>query len=246
MTRRHLLQWAGVSAATLVLPVGCSAGGKGEDGKKGEDKRGDTYPFTLPKLPYAEDALEPHIDAETMKTHHDKHHLAYVNALNAALKDHDDLHKKTLVELIRGLNDVPEKVRMAVRNQGGGHLNHSLFWMMMAKDGGGDPKGELAKAIDTDLGGVDKLKDAALKAALARFGSGWVWLVFNKGKLAVRSSANQDNPLTEGDTPLLGIDVWEHAYYLKYKNLRADYVKAWWNVVNWNDIAERYNAAKKS
>jgi len=245
MTRRHLLQWAGVSAATLVLPVGHSLAGRKED-KKDEEKSGHTYPFELPKLPYAFDALEPHIDARTMEIHHDRHHKAYVDNLNNALKKHTDLQKKTLLELIRGLKELPKEVQTAVRNNGGGHLNHSWFWLMMAKDGGGDPKGDLAKAIESDLGGLDQFKDAFSKAAIGRFGSGWAWLVFNKDKLSVRSSPNQDNPLTAGAVPILGIDVWEHAYYLKYQNKRADYVKAWWNVVNWENVAERYNAAKKS
>ncbi len=257
MTRRHLLQWAGFSAATLVLPVGCSAGGKddkkdgGDKGGKGGDDKGgekgsDTYEFKLPDLPYAFDALEPHIDAKTMEIHHDRHHKAYVTNLNNALKPHTDLHKKTLVELVRGVKDLPTDVQMAVRNNGGGHLNHSMFWMMMAKNGGGDPKGDLAKAIESAFESLDKFKDLFSKAAIGRFGSGWAWLVVKGGKLEVQSTPNQDNPLSDGGTPILGIDVWEHAYYLKYQNKRPDYVKAWWNVVNWNDVAERYNAAKKS
>jgi len=257
MTRRHLLQWAGFSAATLVLPVGCSASGKDDkkddrksggdkDGKGGEGKGGDTYPFKLPDLPYATDALERAIDAKTMEIHHDKHHKAYVDNLNKALKDHENLHKKTLHELIRGLKELPEAVRTAVRNNGGGHLNHSMFWLMMAKNGGGDPKGELAKAIDSDLGGTEKFKKDFSTKAVTRFGSGWAWLLFDKGKLRVDSTANQDNPLTDGAVPLLGIDVWEHAYYLRYQNRRPDYVKEWWNVVNWDYVADRYNEAKKS
>ncbi len=242
MTRRHLLQWAGVSAATLILPETCF--GRGKDEPKSEVSQ--TYPFSLPKLPYAFDALEPHIDARTMEIHHDRHHKAYVDNLNNALKSHEDLYKKTLIELIRGLKDLPKEVQTAVRNNGGGHLNHSWFWLMMAKDGGGDPKGDLAKSIESDLGGVEKFKDTFSKAAVGRFGSGWALLVVNKDKLSVRSSPNQDNPLTAGAVPILGVDVWEHAYYLKYQNKRADYVKAWWNVVNWNDVAERFNAAKKS
>ena len=241
MTRRQLFRWAGAGAATLVL----SAHGLADEEKKEDKKDGHTYPFTLPKLPYAFDALEPHIDARTMEIHHDRHHKAYVDGLNAALKGHEDLQKKTLHELIAGLAHLPKTVQTAVRNMGGGHLNHSLFWVMMAKGGGGEPKGELAKGIDSAFGSFDKFKDAFSKAGATRFGSGWAWLASVKGKLLVTSTANQDNPLTHGGVPLLGLDVWEHAYYLKYQNMRPAYIKAWWNVVNWDDVAHRFSQASK-
>jgi Fe-Mn family superoxide dismutase len=196
--------------------------------------------FTLPPLPYPVDALEPHIDARTMEIHHGKHHQTYITNLNNALKGQTGLLGKPIEELIANLNDIPEAVRTAVRNNGGGHLNHTLFWTSMKPGGGGEPKGALAKRINDQLGGLASLKDAMGKAALARFGSGWAWLVLDKaGKLAVVSTANQDCPLTEGSKPLLGLDVWEHAYYLKYQNRRADYINAWWNVVNWDEVARR-------
>src|SRR5205823_4690 len=210
----------------------------------------ETYPFTLPKLPYAFDALEPHIDARTMEIHHDKHHQAYITNLNNALKGHKDLHGKTLHELLHNLSQVPEDIRMAVRNNGGGHLNHSMFWEMMTKKQG-SPKGTLAKAITSDLGGFKKFQEDFEKAAATRFGSGWAWLIVKDGTLKVVSTANQDSPAMGGvvgvpqGTPILGIDVWEHAYYLKYQNQRPAYVKAWWHVVNWEDVAERHNAAMK-
>lgn len=207
-------------------------------------------PYTLPALPYAFDALEPHIDAQTMEIHHGKHHQAYVNNLNAALKDTP--HGETPVEqLIAGVEQLPDALRAPVRNNGGGHANHSLFWQVMApvgQGGGGAPAGALAKAIDTDLGGLDAFKDAFTKAALTRFGSGWAWLsVGAGGKLAVESSGNQDSPLMKGigsgNTPILGLDVWEHAYYLKYQNRRPEYIAAFYNVVNWAEVARRYAAA---
>jgi Fe-Mn family superoxide dismutase len=207
-------------------------------------------PYTLPALPYAFDALEPHIDAQTMEIHHGKHHQAYVNNLNAALKDTP--HGETPVEqLIAGVEQLPDALRAPVRNNGGGHANHSLFWQVMApvgQGGGGAPAGALAKAIDTDLGGLDAFKDAFTKAALTRFGSGWAWLsVGAGGKLAVESSGNQDSPLMKGigsgSTPILGLDVWEHAYYLKYQNRRPEYIAAFYNVVNWAEVARRYAAA---
>src|SRR5262245_12115140 len=238
LSRRQLLQAAGAGAAALLL-TGRLRAALAEEGLKG------TYPFELPRLPYAFDALEPHIDARTMEIHHDRHHKAYVDNLNAALKDHPDLHKKTIGELIAGLNDLPKSVQTAVRNNGGGHLNHSLFWQMMAKDGGGQPTGELARAIGDAFGSFEKFQEAMTKAGMTRFGSGWAWLVHDKNKLNVVSSANQDSPVTDGAVPLLGVDVCEHAYYLKYQNKRADYLKAWWNVVNWKDVAERYAAARK-
>ncbi len=198
----------------------------------------------LPALPYAFDALEPHIDAQTMEIHHGRHHATYVNNLNAALEGHEALQQKTVEELISDLNSVPESIRTAVRNNGGGHANHTLFWEIMSPNGGGQPTGELANAINETFGSFEKFQEEFTKAALGRFGSGWAWLVVDGGKLAVMSTANQDNPLMEGKTPILGLDVWEHAYYLKYQNRRPDYVKAWWNVVNWDAVNQRYLKAK--
>lgn len=203
-------------------------------------------PYTLPALPYAFDALEPHIDTQTMEIHHTRHHQTYVNNLNAALKD-TGLDDKPVEALVSAVDSLPEAVRTAVRNNAGGHYNHSLFWTVMSPTGGGVPKGELASAIDRDLGGFDAFKDAFTKAALTRFGSGWAWLsVTAAGKLVVESSANQDSPLTQGvgsgNTPILGLDVWEHAYYLKYQNRRPEYIAAFYNVVDWAEVARRYAA----
>lgn len=199
--------------------------------------------FQLPALPYANDALEPHIDALTMEIHHDRHHNTYVTNLNAALEKAPELQNKSLEELISDLNAVPEAIRTAVRNNGGGHANHSLFWETIGPNGGA-PTGALAAAIDSELGGFEKFKEDFTAAATTRFGSGWAWLVVKDGKLAVTSTPNQDNPLMEGATPLLGLDVWEHAYYLKYQNKRPDYIKAFWNVVNWEEVGKRYESAK--
>jgi len=200
--------------------------------------------YTLPPLPYAYDALEPYIDARTMEIHHDKHHQAYVNNLNKALADHADLQGKPIEDLIGDLDAVPEAIRTAVRNNGGGHYNHTFFWTIMAPKGKGGattPGGALAKAIDAELGGLENFKATFAKAAAARFGSGWAWLIQEKnGKLGVTSTANQDCPVMDGYNPLLGIDVWEHAYYLKYQNKRPDYVSAWWNTVNWPVVEKRY------
>jgi len=199
--------------------------------------------FTLPPLPYDYGALEPHIDARTMEIHYTKHHQAYVNNLNAALKDHPDHQGKTIEQLLANLNALPEAIRTAVRNNGGGHANHSMFWQIMKPQGGGEPAGALAGAIKDELGGFAAFKEAFNKAAASRFGSGWAWLVRGKdGKLAVTSTANQDSPIMEGQTPLLGVDVWEHAYYLKYQNRRPDYVAAWWNTVNWDEVGRRFAA----
>ena len=199
----------------------------------------------LPPLPYDYNALEPHIDEQTMRIHHDKHHAAYVNNLNAALEPHADLQGKSLEALISNLDAVPEAIRTAVRNNGGGHHNHTLFWEIMAPGGAKAPTGALAAAIDKELGGFDKFKEAFAKACATRFGSGWGWLARRKdGSLEVYSTANQDSPVMEGKVPLLGCDVWEHAYYLKYQNRRPDYVSAWWNVVNWTDVAKRYDGAR--
>jgi len=198
--------------------------------------------YTLPKLPYAYDALEPHIDAETMTIHHTKHHQAYIDKLVAALAPHADLLKKSPTDLIRNLNAVPEDIRTAVQNQGGGHVNHSFFWKIMGPGKGGEPKGALADAIKQKFGDFAKLKEQFAAAAASRFGSGWAWLVKGDNGLEIISTANQDSPLTSGKTPIIGLDVWEHAYYLKYRNLRPDYVTAWWNVVNWDQAAENYGA----
>lgn len=199
----------------------------------------------LPALPYANNALEPHIDETTMMIHHDRHHNAYVTNLNAALDKHPELHDKSLDALIADLNSVPEDIRTAVRNNGGGHHNHSLFWEVIGPNAGGAPTGALAAAIDAELGGFDKFKEAFAAAAATRFGSGWAWLAVTKeGKLKVYSLPNQDSPVMEGDTPILGLDVWEHAYYLKYQNKRPDYIAAFWNVVNWAEVNKRYEAAK--
>ena len=198
--------------------------------------------FELPKLPYAVDALEPYIDAQTMTIHHDKHHQAYITNLNGAIEKHPELASKSLEALLKDLNAVPEDIRTAVRNHGGGTWNHSMFWEIMAPKAGGAPKGELAKAIDLSFKSFDAFKEEFTKAANGRFGSGWAWLVKKGSGLAVVSTANQDNPFSDGATPIMGIDVWEHAYYLKYQNRRADYVTAWWNVVNWNAVSSCFSA----
>ncbi len=201
--------------------------------------------YTLPPLPYDFGALEPHIDARTMEIHYTKHHQTYITNLNNALKEHPQLQDKPVDVLIANLNSVPEAIRTAVRNNGGGHANHSMFWQLMKSGGGGEPSGPLGQAITTELGGFAAFKDTFGKAALGRFGSGWAWLIVGKdGKLAVTSTPNQDSPLMEGQKPLLGLDVWEHAYYLKYQNRRADYVAAWWNTVDWSEVARRFAAAK--
>ena len=196
---------------------------------------------SLPPLPYALDALEPHVDAKTMEIHHDKHHQAYVNNLNAALEKAPDVQNSSLDDLLRNLNKVPEAVRTAVRNNGGGHWNHSMFWQIMEPGGGGQPSGALGEAISDGFGGFDKFKEQFAAAAAGRFGSGWAWLVPSGGKLTITSTPNQDNPIMDGQpAPILGVDVWEHAYYLKYQNRRPDYVGAWWNVVNWKAVAGRF------
>jgi superoxide dismutase, Fe-Mn family len=201
--------------------------------------------YSVPPLPYDYAALEPHISARTMQFHHDKHHQAYVTNANTALKDHPDLLNRPVEELIAQLDRVPEGIRTAVRNNAGGHANHSLFWQVMKPGGGGEPTGTLAQAITSDLGGFAAFKEAFAKAATTRFGSGWAWLVVKGGKLAVTSTPNQDNPLMDGSgTPILGLDVWEHAYYLDYQNKRPDYITAWWNTINWDEVARRYDAAK--
>lgn len=199
---------------------------------------------SLPQLPYPFDALEPYIDARTMEIHHGKHHGAYVANLNKALEGHPDLQKLTLEDLLARIGKVPESVRTAVRNNGGGHLNHSLFWKIMKKGGGGEPSGDLADSIKKSLGGFAEFKKTFAQAAMSRFGSGWAWLMIRDGKLTVESTANQDNPVMDGGKAILGLDVWEHAYYLKYQNRRAEYVEAWWNTVNWAQVADNFAKAK--
>ncbi|EOL49380.1 superoxide dismutase [Enterococcus caccae] len=200
--------------------------------------------YTLPDLPYAYDALEPYIDVETMHLHHDKHHNTYVTNLNAAIEKHPELGSKSIEDLIADMDSIPEDIRTAVRNNGGGHANHAFFWEIMAPNAGGAPTGEIKEAIDATFGSFDKLKEEFKTAATGRFGSGWAWLVLNNGTLEITSTPNQDSPLMDGKTPVLGLDVWEHAYYLNYKNVRPDYIDAFWNLVNWDEVNKRFAAAK--
>ncbi len=200
--------------------------------------------YTLPDLPYAYDALEPYFDEETMHLHHDKHHNTYVNNLNAAIEKHPELGEKSVEDLAADLKNVPEDIYTAVRNNGGGHVNHAFFWKILSPDGGGEPTGALKDAIDKEFGSFDSFKDEFKTAATGRFGSGWAWLVLDNGKLKITSTPNQDSPLTDGQTPVLGLDVWEHAYYLKYKNVRPDYIAAFWHIVNWDQANKNYEAAK--
>jgi Fe-Mn family superoxide dismutase len=240
MTRRQLLQAAGASAAALALaPLTRATAGAADEKKAAAG-------FTLPPLPYGYDALEPSISEKTMKFHHDSHHKAYVDNLNKALEGQDDLLKMPIDDLMRNIDKVPEKIRQAVINQGGGHANHSMFWLLMASPGkgGGEPKADLAKAIDSSFDSFDKFKQAFAEAGMKRFGSGWAWLVPGKQKLEIISLPNQDSPLLKGQTPILGLDVWEHAYYLDYQSARAKYIENWWKVVNWDSVAERYSKAK--
>ncbi|MCP3764244.1 superoxide dismutase [Domibacillus sp. A3M-37] len=199
--------------------------------------------FELPQLPYAYDALEPHIDKETMNIHHTKHHNTYVTNLNAALEGNEELLSKSVEEVIANLDAVPESARTAVRNNGGGHANHSLFWQLLSPNGGGAPSGKLAEAIDAKFGSFDSFKEEFAKAGATRFGSGWAWLSVANGEIELSSTPNQDSPIMEGKTPILGLDVWEHAYYLNYQNRRPDYIAAFWNVVNWDEVSKRYEAA---
>lgn len=198
--------------------------------------------FTLPDLPYAYDALEPHIDARTMEIHHTKHHQTYIDKLNAALEKHPDIAKRDIRDILTNLDDIPEDIRSSVQNNGGGYLNHWVFWEIMSPDGGGEPGGDLGDKIKADFGNFDSFKTKFTDAAINRFGSGWAWLVLDSGKLDVMSTANQDNPISVGKDPLLGVDVWEHAYYLKYQNRRPDYLNAWWNVVNWDGVAKHFES----
>jgi Fe-Mn family superoxide dismutase len=204
------------------------------------------YPFKLPDLPYATNALEPHIDARTMEIHHDKHHAAYTNKLNEALEKYPDLQSKSIEDILRSIDSVPEDIRTTVRNNGGGYANHALFWEIMGPNGGGEPSGALADAIKGKFGSFEEFKKKVSTAGANQFGSGWAWLVVDgSGNLDVYSTPNQDSPYMKGHTPILGVDVWEHAYYLKYQNRRPDYLEAWWNTVNWDAVAKRYEAAKK-
>lgn len=199
--------------------------------------------FELPALPYAFNVLEPFIDEQTMIIHHDRHHATYVNNLNAALEGQEELANQSVEELISNLDNVPETIRTAVRNNGGGHANHTLFWNILAPNAGGNPTGEIAKAIDSKFGGYDSFKEEFTKAATTRFGSGWAWLVVNNGELEITSTPNQDSPLMEGNTPVLGLDVWEHAYYLNYQNKRPDYISAFFNLINWDEVNKLYKEA---
>ncbi|MGO3608950.1 MAG: superoxide dismutase [Enterococcus gilvus] len=200
--------------------------------------------YTLPDLPYGYDALEPYIDVETMHLHHDKHHNTYVTNLNAAIEKYPELAEQSVEELVSNLNELPEDIRTAVRNNGGGHANHSFFWKIMAPNAGGEPTGAIKEAIDDAFGSFEKMKEEFKTAATGRFGSGWAWLVMANGKLEITSTPNQDSPLTDGKTPIIGLDVWEHAYYLKYKNVRPDYIAAFWDVVNWDQANENLAASK--
>ncbi|MDP2684323.1 MAG: superoxide dismutase [bacterium] len=198
--------------------------------------------YTTPELPYEYDALKPYIDKKTMKIHHDKHHVAYTTKLNAALEGHEDLFEMSAEELLKDLSKIPEDIRGAVRNNGGGHVNHSLFWQVMGPKADGQPTGELMSQIEKDFGSFEKFQEEFANAAMTQFGSGWAWLTKDGDSLKVEKTSNQDTPLSEGRTPILALDVWEHAYYLKYQNLRPDYIKAWWNVVNWEKVSELYNS----
>jgi Fe-Mn family superoxide dismutase len=256
MTRRQALQTTALVTAAVATVPGAFAESPSTTAPTARPGQ-----FTLPPLPYAYDALEPHIDARTMEIHHDKHHAAYVANLNKAVADFPDLGKKPVEDLLSDLNAIPEQIRTAVRNNGGGHYNHSLFWQMMKKDGGGEPKSELAKAVEASFGSYSELKAKFADAAMKVFGSGWVWLVLDGKDLEIASTSNQDSPINpslmpterlsrmltmihRSQQPLLCLDVWEHAYYLKYQNKRADYIAAWWNVVNWDFVAERYDKLK--
>ena len=237
LTRRDALKTIGASAALVGL------GALGDRALGAETAAEKNQPFTLPKLGYALDALEPHIDARTMEIHYTKHHQAYINNANAALKDYPELQALSATQILQRLPQIPEKVRTALRNNVGGHANHTFFWSILGPQGGAGPSGALASALDRSFGSLDAFKTQFADAAAKRFGSGWAWLSVKDGKLGIESTANQDSVISEGAVPVLGLDVWEHAYYLKYQNLRADYVKAFWNVVNWPQVAANYAAA---
>ncbi|MGO8676766.1 MAG: superoxide dismutase [Limisphaerales bacterium] len=238
MTRRQAIRTAGLVATACAIGSGIRNGTAQSASVSGA-------PFTLPPLPYPFDALEPHIDARTMEIHHNLHHAAYVANLNKAVAQSPELGGKSIEELLRDLNSIPERIRTAVRNQGGGHYNHSLFWNMMSGSAGGEPKGELAKGIETAFDGFAGFRSKFSEAAARVFGSGWVWLVLDEGTLKIEPTANQDSPLSQGKHPLLGLDVWEHAYYLKYQNRRPEYIEAFWKVVNWDFVAGLYAKFEK-
>jgi len=242
VSRREMLKKLGAAAAAVGLTASGAQAASAEKAKSAMATGGTAQPFTLPKLDYAYDALEPHIDAKTMEIHHSKHHQAYITNANNALKDHASLQKMSAEEILRGLSNVPEAVRTTLRNNVGGHMNHAFFWRAIGPNGGGSPSGALASAITKDFGSFDTFKTQFADAATKRFGSGWAWLTAKDGKLAITSSANQDSPFSDGATLLLGLDVWEHAYYLKYQNRRADYITAFWNVVKWDRVASNYAA----
>ena len=241
MTRRQALKTAGLAATA------CAIGSALQNGKAQSVPAAASSPngpFTLPPLPYPFDALEPNIDAQTMEIHHDRHHAAYVANLNKAVAEFPEVGKKSIEDLLKNLNSVPEKIRTAVRNQGGGHYNHSLFWQMMSRNGGGEPKGELGQAIEKAFGGFPGFKSTFSEASARVFGSGWAWLVLDAGDLRIETTPNQDAPISQGKSALLGLDVWEHAYYLKYQNRRPEYINAFWRVVNWDFVADRYAKLK--
>jgi Fe-Mn family superoxide dismutase len=243
MTRRHALK------TTLVTSLACAAAStlrfvEAQPAAGTPAPAAPTGPYSVPPLSYAFDALEPYIDAQTMQIHHDKHHAAYVANLNKAVADYPDLGKKPVEELLKDLSAIPENVRTAIRNQGGGHYNHSIFWQMMKKNGGGEPSGELSNAIDKKFGSFSAFKEQFTKAAVGQFGSGWAWLVSDGGELKIEAAPNQDSPVSEHKQPLLGVDVWEHAYYLKYQNRRPEYVAAWFNVIDWDYVTQKFQSRK--
>ena len=242
MTRRQAVRTAALGALGYIANrTWSNAFAQSASSPAAQDTGG---AYVVPPLPYPFDALEPHIDARTMEIHHDKHHAAYVANLNKAVADFPDLAKTPVEALLRDLSSMPEKIRAAIRNQGGGHYNHSLFWQMMKRNGGGQPAGELAKALDKRFRSFTAFKDEFTKAALGQFGSGWAWLSLRNKELTIESTPNQDSPVSHGAVPLLGIDVWEHAYYLKYQNRRADYVAAWFNVIDWDHVTERLTQSR--
>ncbi len=246
ISRRGLIGLSIAASAGVMMSTETLASPAGEINIRSRYQDAPTGPFTLPDLPYDVSALEPHIDTATMEIHHGKHHATYVSNLNKAVADHADLQAKSALELITDLASVPEEIRNSVRNNGGGHVNHSMFWEIMQAPADSSEPGEVGEAINSAFGSVDAMAEAVNAAGLSRFGSGWAWMVLGgDGKLATMSTPNQDNPVSDGSgIPILGIDVWEHAYYLKYQNKRADYLTAWWNVINWSKVNERYLAAK--
>ena len=243
LKRRHFLYLLGIGASTFTLESCAFASQNTSSSKISQNTSGT---IELPPLPYDYDALEPHIDARTMQFHHDKHHAGYVKNLNAALAKYPQLQQKSVEELLENLKEIPTEVRNTIRNNGGGHVNHSMFWKIMKPNGGGEPTGAIANAINDNFGSFAQLKSQFNEAGAKRFGSGWAWLVFNKnGKLEVMSTGNQDSPFSEGKYPIMGNDVWEHAYYLNYQNRRKDYLEAWWNLINWDEVNKRFEDGKR-